>query len=68
MDEGIVTFGDIETEKQKFYCYKCLIFLEDVNTDNILVSNKRYSSEINNKYFIAYLHDDYKTTINICSY
>ena len=35
MDEEIITFGNIEIEK-----HKSLIFLEDVNTDNILVSNK----------------------------
>ena len=35
MDEEIITFGNIEIEK-----YNSFIFLEDVNTDNILVSNK----------------------------
>ena len=33
--------------------------LEDVNTDNILVFNKIYSSETK-KLFIGYLYDDYK--------
>ena len=36
-------------------------FLEDANTDNISNSHKIYSRETNNKYFIGYLHDDYKT-------
>ena len=40
MDEEIITFGSIKIEKQKFYCYKSPIFKKDVNTDNILVSNK----------------------------
>ena len=40
MDEEVITFGDTEIEKQKFYRYKSPIFLEDVNTDNILVPNK----------------------------
>ena len=40
MDEEIITFGDIEIEKQKFYL-KNFYFFEVVNTDNILVSYKR---------------------------
>ena len=39
MDEE-TTFGDIEIEKQKVYRYKTPLFLEDVNADNKLVSNK----------------------------
>ena len=33
-------FGDIEIEKQNLYSYESPIFLEDVNTYNILVSEK----------------------------
>ena len=40
MDEEIITLGDIEIEKQKFYL-KNFYFFEVVNTDNILVSYKR---------------------------
>ena len=40
MDEETITFGDIEIEKQKVYRYKTPLFLEDINTDNKLVSNK----------------------------
>ena len=31
MGKEILTFGDIEIEKDKFYCYKSNIFLEDVD-------------------------------------
>ena len=33
MGKGIVTFGDIEIEKEKFHNCKNLILLEDVNTE-----------------------------------
>ena len=49
MNKEIITFDDIETKKQKFSDYKSLSFLEDVNINNLLVSGKIYSSEINNK-------------------
>ena len=60
MDKEIITFGDIDIEKQKFYRYKIRIFLEDVNTDNILVSNKISSYGKKDNYFIGYLRDDSK--------
>ena len=60
MGKVILTFGDIEIEKDKFYYYKTPIFLEDININNILVSNKIFSGEKNNKYFTGYLYDDYE--------
>ena len=60
MGKVILTFGDIENEKDKFYYYKTPIFVEDVNINNILVSNKIFSGEKNNKYFTGYLYDDYE--------
>ena len=39
MGKEILTFGHIEIEKHKFYHYKCLTFLLDVDIENILVSN-----------------------------
>ena len=56
MVEEIMTFGDIEIEKYKLYSY----FLESVDIDNVLVSNKISFGEEDNKYFIGYLYDDYK--------
>ena len=60
MGKEILTFGDIEIEKDKFYYYKTPIFLDDVNINNILVSNKIFSDEKNYKYFTGYLYDDYE--------
>ena len=54
----MITFGDIEIEKHKFYCYKIPIFL-DVDIKNVLVSNNISSGEKHYKYFIGYLYDDY---------
>ena len=44
-----------------------VLFLEDLDTENILVSSKIFSSGKNYKYFIGYLYDDYKIKpLHIC--
>ena len=40
MVKEIITFDGIETEKHKFHHYKNLIFLNDVDIDNIFISKK----------------------------
>ena len=40
MRREILTFGNVKTEKNKFYCYKSYIFLKDVDIEKVLVSNK----------------------------
>ena len=40
MGKEILTFGDIEIEKNKFYHHKIAIFLGDVDIEKVLVSNK----------------------------
>ena len=40
MGKEILTFGNIEIEKDKFYRYKSPVFLEDVDIEKILASNK----------------------------
>ena len=40
MGKEFLTFGNIEIEKGKFYCHNSPIFLEDVNTEKVLLSNK----------------------------
>ena len=35
-----LAFGDIEIEKNNFYCKKALTFLKDVDLEKVLVSNK----------------------------
>ena len=60
MAKETIMFGNIETEKQNFLCYKSPIFLEDVDIDNVVVSDKISSGKRNYRYFIGYLYDDYK--------
>ena len=40
MGKEILTFGNFEIEKNKFYLSKILIFLKDVNIEKVLASNK----------------------------
>ena len=40
MGKEILTFGDIETEKNKFYRNKIHVSLRDIDTEKVLVSNK----------------------------
>ena len=54
----ILTFRNIEVEKNKFYRNKTHIFLKDVDIEKVLVSNKISFGEKNCKYFIGYLHND----------
>ena len=37
MGKEIITFGNIEVDKQKFYQYKSLISIYDVNIDKIVL-------------------------------
>ena len=60
MNKEIIEFGNTEIEKQIFHSYKNPIFINDVDIDNILISNKTSSGKTSYKYFIGYLVDDYK--------
>ena len=60
MGKEILTFGDIEIEKNKFYRHKTPIFLKDVDIEKVIVSNKISLGEKNCKYFIGYLFDNHK--------
>ena len=53
-----LTFGDIEIEKNDFYCNKNPFFLRNVCFEKVLVSNKISFCEKNCKYFIGYLNND----------
>ena len=59
MSKEIITFSDIEIEKTSFTAIKVL-FLEDLDIDNALVTKKISSGEKNYEYFIGDLYDDYK--------
>ena len=39
MGEEILMFGDIEIEKNKFYCHKTPILSRDVDIEKVLVSS-----------------------------
>ena len=60
MCKEIITFGDIEIEKNKFYRYKTPILLGDVDIEKVLVSNKTSFGEKNYKCFIGYLYNNHK--------
>ena len=40
MGKKILTLGDIEIDKNKFYCSKSPILLKDVDIGKVLISNK----------------------------
>ena len=61
MGKEILLFGDIEIKKHKLYRYKSPIFLEDVDIDNVLVSNKISPGKKKiHKYSVDYLCGDCK--------
>ena len=60
MGKETLTFGGIEIEKKFFSCHKSTIFLEDVDSDKVLVSNKIFSDAKNYKYFIGFLYNNHK--------
>ena len=65
MGKEILTFGNIEIKKNKFYHNKS-IFFKDEDIEKILVSNKISFREKNYTYFIGYLcNDDKVKPLNI---
>ena len=61
MGKEIITFCDIENEKQKFYRHKSPMFLEDLDIENVLVSNKISSGKKAINTLLINLHDHYQT-------
>ena len=57
MGKEILTFGDIEVEKNKFYHNKTSIFLKDVDIEKVLVSRQISFGEKNYNFFIGYLYN-----------
>ena len=53
-------FIGTEIETHKSYRNKGLTFSEDLDIDNVLVSNKNSFGVKKLKYFIGYLYDDYR--------
>ena len=54
MGKEVLTFGDIEIDKNKFHHHKSPIFLKKIDIEKISVYKKIY------KYLIGYLHNDHK--------
>ena len=52
--EKIIIFGDIETEKQKFYQHKKPISIKNIESNKITVSNKVRFGKKGFIYFIGY--------------
>ena len=52
MNEEILVFANIGINKLKFHHHKNPLMIDDVDTDNILVSNKASSYKKGWKYFI----------------
>ena len=63
MGNEILTFGDIEIEKNKFYHNKTPIFLKYVDIEKLLVFKKISFGEKNYKCFIGYLYNDNKVKL-----
>ena len=57
MGKEILTFGNIEIEKNQFYRHITPIFMGDVDIENVLVSNKISFGLKKYKYFIGYLYN-----------
>ena len=49
MGKEILSFGNTEIEKNKFYCHNTPIFFGDVDIEKVLVSKKIYFGEKNYK-------------------
>ena len=60
MGKEILRFGEIEIKRNKFYRNKTSTFSKDVDTEEVLVSNKVYFGEKIYKYFIGYLYNDHE--------
>ena len=60
MGKEILTFGNIEIEKNKFYRHKTPILLEDVDIEIVIVSNKiSFGEKKNYNDCIGYLCDNH---------
>ena len=56
----MLTFGNIEIEKNRFYRHITPIFLRDVDIEKVFVSNNISFGEKNYKYFIGYFYNSNK--------
>ena len=57
MYKKIIKFDDAETEEYEFYQYKIPFSINDIDINEIVVSNKFPFSKQDFKYFIVYKHN-----------
>ena len=60
MGKEILTFDNIEIEKNKYYPHDTPILIGDEDIEKVLVSKKASFGEKNYKCFIGYLYDNHK--------
>ena len=60
MGKEILTFGNIETEKNKICHHKTLVSLRDVYIEKVLVSNEISFADKSYNHFIGYSYNDHK--------
>ena len=60
MGKEILTFSNIEIQKNNFYRHISSIFLGDVDIEKILVSNKISFGEKHYRYFTGYIYNGNK--------
>ena len=64
MDKKIITFGDIEIEKQKFHSRKSSLSINNVDIKKILVSSEASFVKKGFKYFIRYKNNE--KVVSLC--
>ena len=58
MNSQGIKFGDINVDKKEFYSSKHTLFLNDVDSDKIVVSSKRKINDTTCKYYVGYNSGD----------
>ena len=54
MVKDLLTFGNIEIEKNNFFCHKSPIVLKDIDTEKVLVSKKIYVCYVCKRLFLVF--------------
>ena len=62
MCKDILTFADIEIEKNQFYHHKTPILFRDVDIEKMLISNKISFGEKKLQVIIGYLYDNHNVS------
>ena len=68
LGKEMLTFGNVEIEKDEFYHHKGPVLLKNVDIEKVLVSNKVSFGGINYKYFIGYLYNHHVILLKTSAY